>query len=164
MCNLFLPLPSSHPKQTHKQIENGQLSRIEWPELGCTGCGGRGSKDCVQSPATRQASCAVNGTFCSSVSPSSSSPSPSSPSDANGNPGGGASSPEEDCGLTIYAGFSGEDRRGVPLASGAGVRSIGARSAVSLFDAIAQRVRSIVSGAAGGGYIGELQGGDGGAA
>ena len=52
----------------------------------------------------------------------------------------------------------------MPLQSGAGVRSIGARSAVSLFDAIAQRVRSIVSGAAGGGYIGELQGGDGGAA
>lgn len=145
-----------------KKTENGQLSRIEWPELGCTGCGGRGSRDCVQSAAGRQASCAVNGSFCSSDSLSSSSPtsSPSSPSDANGNP----TTLEEGCGLTVYAGFSGDDRRGVPLTSGAGVRSIGARSAVSLLDAIAQRVRSIVSGAAGGGYIGELQGGDGGAA
>ena len=66
--------------------------------------------------------------------------------------------------MTIYVGFTGDDRRGVSLLSGAGVRSIGARSVVSLFDAIAQRVRSIVDGAAGGGYIGEMQGGDGGAA
>jgi hypothetical protein len=108
---------------------------------------------------TLQASCAVNGTSCASSAPSPSPSSPvSSPSDASGKPA------EDDCGLTIYAGFSGEDRRGVPLQSGVGVRSIGARSAVSLFDAIAQRVRSIVNGAAGGGYIGELQGGDGGAA
>ena len=109
----------------------------------------------------------MNATFCSSFDSSSSSPSASSPSESVGDRQGSSANPGPPglgCGLTIYAGFSGDDRRGVPLLSGAGVRSVGARSVVSLLDAIAQRVRAIVDGAAGGGYVGELQGGEGGAA
>ena len=122
------------------RLSGGALTSIDWADVGCVGCGGRGGGRCVQARGG-QASCAAPVDACS----------------AGGNAtsiidisDGGATV----CGTTVYVGFSGGDRTRAPLSSGAQLRSLRAGSAAALADAVRVRVKAILEGASGG-YVGE---------
>lgn len=132
-------------------LTNGALSRIDWADVGCVGCGGRGGGACVQ--AKGQASCAAPLDAC--ITASATNTNASSIVDASD---GGATA----CGTTLYAGFTGADRARAPLVSGAQLRSLRRGSAAALADAVRVRVKAILAGAASGALVeGPVDGGGG---
>jgi hypothetical protein len=136
-------------------LTKGRLARIDWSDVGCAGCGGRGGGRCAASPplgGPPQLSCAAPADACRAGLET---PNATLVDWADGGSGG--------CGLSVHVGFSGTDRAGAPLATGGQLRALRAASVADLADAIRARVTAVVEGA-GAGYMGDAGPADGGAA
>ncbi|KAK9917440.1 hypothetical protein WJX75_004387 [Coccomyxa subellipsoidea] len=108
-------------------FDKGQLTYLLWDDVTCNSCGGLTSKQCIITASTQpQHSCATADETCMA----------------------------EDCSLSVYMGFTGEDRYGVAFQTGTQIHRINQYAVSSLYNSFLQQVSSVLNNAQRG-FVGE---------
>ncbi|EIE22879.1 hypothetical protein COCSUDRAFT_42464 [Coccomyxa subellipsoidea C-169] len=108
-------------------FDKGQLTYLLWDDVTCNSCGGLTSKQCVTTATSQpQHSCAATDEECVT----------------------------DDCSLSIYMGFTGEDRHGVAFQTGSQIHRINQYAVSSLYNSFLQQVSNVLDNAQRG-FVGE---------
>ncbi|CAL8464782.1 g4317 [Coccomyxa elongata] len=109
-------------------FSEGQLTYLLWDDVTCNSCGGLASQRCITTTTSQpQHSCAATDEACLT----------------------------EDCSLSVYMGFTGDDRNGVVFQTGTQIHRINQYAVSSLYNSIVQQVSNVLKNAQQG-FVGDL--------